>query len=158
MPSSEHLKFAHRFNPDGTVDSICPRCFVTVAFRYKRSRFGGSKKSSTSVTRFWLPVTSSSKKMPRSETVSEPVSRDQKASLMNRKSTELTFGSEWVHTLCTQLPQRLDGSMDFVDQESTFRPTCMSGTLFAYVRTTCGELLLYQHQSPTFRPHSSRGD
>jgi hypothetical protein len=30
MPSSKHLKFAHRFNPDGTVDSICPRCFVTV--------------------------------------------------------------------------------------------------------------------------------
>jgi hypothetical protein len=30
MPSSKHLKFAHRFNADGTVDSICPRCFVTV--------------------------------------------------------------------------------------------------------------------------------
>ena len=31
MPSSEHLKFAHRFTPEGTVESICPRCFVTVA-------------------------------------------------------------------------------------------------------------------------------
>ena len=30
MPSSKHLRFPHRFNPDGTVDSICPRCFVTV--------------------------------------------------------------------------------------------------------------------------------
>jgi hypothetical protein len=31
MPSSERLKFAHSFIQDGTVDSICPRCFVTVA-------------------------------------------------------------------------------------------------------------------------------
>jgi hypothetical protein len=30
LASPRHLKFAHRFNPDGTVDSICPRCFVTV--------------------------------------------------------------------------------------------------------------------------------
>jgi hypothetical protein len=30
LASPKHLKFAHRFNPDGTVDSICPRCFVTV--------------------------------------------------------------------------------------------------------------------------------
>lgn len=27
----ENLKFAHRYNPDGTIDSICPRCFQTIA-------------------------------------------------------------------------------------------------------------------------------
>jgi hypothetical protein len=26
----EHLRYPHRINPDGTVDSICPRCFVTI--------------------------------------------------------------------------------------------------------------------------------
>ncbi len=31
MASSERLKFAHRCIQDGTVDSICPRCFVTIA-------------------------------------------------------------------------------------------------------------------------------
>lgn len=30
MPS-ECLKFAHRSNLDGTIDSICPRCAATVA-------------------------------------------------------------------------------------------------------------------------------
>lgn len=30
MPS-ECLKFAHRSNLDGSIDSICPRCFATVA-------------------------------------------------------------------------------------------------------------------------------
>jgi hypothetical protein len=25
------LKFAHRHNPDGTYDSICPRCIQTIA-------------------------------------------------------------------------------------------------------------------------------
>jgi len=29
--SSEKLRFAYRANEDGTVDSICPHCFVTVA-------------------------------------------------------------------------------------------------------------------------------
>lgn len=27
----ERMKFAHRANEDGTLDSICPRCFVTIA-------------------------------------------------------------------------------------------------------------------------------
>jgi hypothetical protein len=29
--SSESFRFAHRENANGTVDSICPCCFVTVA-------------------------------------------------------------------------------------------------------------------------------
>jgi hypothetical protein len=28
---TENEKFSHRFNADGTVDSICRECFVTVA-------------------------------------------------------------------------------------------------------------------------------
>lgn len=31
---AESLKFAHRKNPIGTVDSICPRCAATVATVY----------------------------------------------------------------------------------------------------------------------------
>jgi len=31
MPCSERLKFAHQFFPDGSIDSICARCSVTVA-------------------------------------------------------------------------------------------------------------------------------
>ena len=31
---AESLKFAHRKNLDGTVDSICPRCAATVATVY----------------------------------------------------------------------------------------------------------------------------
>jgi len=26
----EGLKYPHRTNPDGTIDSICPRCYITV--------------------------------------------------------------------------------------------------------------------------------
>jgi len=29
--SSEHPKFSHRRNADGTLDSICTDCFVTIA-------------------------------------------------------------------------------------------------------------------------------
>lgn len=29
--TQEPAKFAHRINPDGTADSICSRCFATVA-------------------------------------------------------------------------------------------------------------------------------
>lgn len=31
MVTLEGLKFAHRKNPDRTVDSICTRCFKTIA-------------------------------------------------------------------------------------------------------------------------------
>lgn len=31
MVTLEGLKFAHRRNPDRTVDSICTRCFKTIA-------------------------------------------------------------------------------------------------------------------------------
>lgn len=30
MASPVQVGFAHRFNPDGTVDSICRQCFITV--------------------------------------------------------------------------------------------------------------------------------
>ena len=32
MPSNQfvHFEFPHRMNKDGTIDSVCPRCFVTV--------------------------------------------------------------------------------------------------------------------------------
>lgn len=29
-PVVEHRKFYRRTNPDGTIDSICPACFMTV--------------------------------------------------------------------------------------------------------------------------------
>ena len=29
-PSKEQCSFPHRFNDDATIDSICPRCFITV--------------------------------------------------------------------------------------------------------------------------------
>jgi len=31
MMTNRFLKFAHRQNPDGTYDSICSRCFQTIA-------------------------------------------------------------------------------------------------------------------------------
>ena len=34
---AEFPKFAHRENLDGTVDSSCPRCFVTVATAYEET-------------------------------------------------------------------------------------------------------------------------
>ncbi len=27
----ERMKYAHRINEDGSLDSICPRCFITIA-------------------------------------------------------------------------------------------------------------------------------
>ena len=45
MPSPKHLKFAHRFNPDGTVDSICPRCFVTVDSAAKELDLVGQRRA-----------------------------------------------------------------------------------------------------------------
>jgi hypothetical protein len=30
MLQVEHLKYPHRTNPDGTIDSICPCCYVTI--------------------------------------------------------------------------------------------------------------------------------
>jgi hypothetical protein len=35
--SPERLKFAHRPNADGTIDSICPRCFLTIATATKEA-------------------------------------------------------------------------------------------------------------------------
>jgi len=31
MKTQEKLLFTHRSNPDGTIDSICRSCFITVA-------------------------------------------------------------------------------------------------------------------------------
>jgi hypothetical protein len=32
MPANHfvHFEFPHRMNKDGTIDSVCPRCFVTI--------------------------------------------------------------------------------------------------------------------------------
>jgi hypothetical protein len=30
FPQVKHVKYPHRYNPDGTTDSICPRCFMTI--------------------------------------------------------------------------------------------------------------------------------
>jgi hypothetical protein len=33
MPAEQNMQFPHRHNRDGTVDSICPRCFRTISNR-----------------------------------------------------------------------------------------------------------------------------
>ena len=80
MPSSKQLEFVHRFTPDGTVDSICPRCFVTVAFATKEADLV-PKEEQHVCDPFLVAHYEFFKKMPRSETVSERVSRDQKRRL-----------------------------------------------------------------------------
>lgn len=37
MQTVTEIRFAHRQNRDGTFDSICPRCFRTVATRSQES-------------------------------------------------------------------------------------------------------------------------
>ncbi|MGB6692249.1 MAG: hypothetical protein WBE76_30770 [Terracidiphilus sp.] len=80
MPSSEQLKFAHRFIPDGTVDSICPRCFVTVGPAANETDLV-PKEEQHVCDPFLVAHYEFFKKMPRSETVSECISRDQKRPL-----------------------------------------------------------------------------
>jgi len=63
MPSSERLKFAHHFIQDGTVDSICLGA-LRRSLLLETKPIWCSKKSCTSVTRLWLPITSSSRKCP----------------------------------------------------------------------------------------------
>lgn len=72
-----NLKFAHRFVPDGTVESICPRCFVTLASS-KNEPDLAVKEQHHVCDPFLLSHYEFFKKEPRSETVSEQVSRDQK--------------------------------------------------------------------------------
>jgi hypothetical protein len=36
-PEKPALEFPHRHNPDGSCDSICSKCFVTVATSYKEA-------------------------------------------------------------------------------------------------------------------------
>jgi hypothetical protein len=31
FPQVKHVKYPHRTNTDGTIDAICPRCFMTIA-------------------------------------------------------------------------------------------------------------------------------
>jgi len=80
MPSSEQLKFAHRFIPDGTVDSICPRCFVTVGSASNETDLV-PKEEHHVCDPFLVAHYEFFKKMPRSEIVSECISRDQKRPL-----------------------------------------------------------------------------
>jgi hypothetical protein len=30
FPQVKHVKYPHRTNSDGTIDSICPRCYMTI--------------------------------------------------------------------------------------------------------------------------------
>ena len=80
MPSSEHLKFAHRFIPDGSVDSICTRCFVTAASATNEADLV-LKEEQHICDPFLVAHYEFFKRIPRSETVSEQVSRDQKRRL-----------------------------------------------------------------------------
>jgi hypothetical protein len=80
MPSSEHLKFAHLLIPDGTVDSICPRCFVTVFSAANEADLVPKEKQHV-CDPFLVAHYEFFKKMPSSETVSERISRDQKRPL-----------------------------------------------------------------------------
>jgi hypothetical protein len=41
----EHFSFAHRRNNDGTVDSICPSCFRTVAQSARESDLQAEENS-----------------------------------------------------------------------------------------------------------------
>ena len=76
MSSSERLIFAHRFSPEGTVDSICPRCFVTVA-SVKNEADLVLNEARHVCDPFLLAHYEFFKKKPRSEMVTEPVMRDQ---------------------------------------------------------------------------------
>jgi|GEM_PF-666649 len=80
MPSSEQLKFAHRFIPDGTVDSICPRCFGTVVSAANEADLV-LKEQQHVCDPFLVAHNEFFKKMPRSETVPEQVIRGQKRRL-----------------------------------------------------------------------------
>ena len=59
MPSSEHLKFAHRFTLEGTVESICPRCFVTVASATNEADLVVKEEQHLCDPFCWSPVTNS---------------------------------------------------------------------------------------------------
>jgi hypothetical protein len=74
---AEFLKFAHRSNLDGTVDSICPRCFATLVTSKSVADLAINEQHHV-CDPFLLARYESFKKQPRSETVSEQVSRDQK--------------------------------------------------------------------------------
>ena len=72
-----NLKFAHRFVPGGTVESICARCFATVASATSESDLA-LKEAQHVCDPFLLSHYEFFKKESLSETVSEQVSREQK--------------------------------------------------------------------------------
>jgi hypothetical protein len=37
FPQVKYVKYPHRTNPDGTIDSICPRCFMTIGTSFSES-------------------------------------------------------------------------------------------------------------------------
>jgi hypothetical protein len=77
-----NLKFAHRFVPDGTVESICARCFATIASATSEPDLA-LKEAQHVCDPFLLSHYEFFKKEPRSETVSEQVSRDHKRRFMS---------------------------------------------------------------------------
>lgn len=40
----EQFSFAHRLNDDGTFDSICPRCFATVAVKRNETELDSEER------------------------------------------------------------------------------------------------------------------
>jgi len=77
MPSSERLRFAHRFIDDGSVESTCARCFAVVASAASENDLV-LKEERHVCDPFVVAHYAFFKKMPRSETISEQFKRDQK--------------------------------------------------------------------------------
>ncbi len=41
------VRFVHRFNPDGSIDSICTNCFATIATDQSEVRLGDREQAHT---------------------------------------------------------------------------------------------------------------
>jgi len=52
---SQHA-FPHRMNPDGTVDSICPNCFMTIATAANESDLGRLEAFHRCDPKSWRPL------------------------------------------------------------------------------------------------------
>ena len=74
----EAAKFAHRKNPIGTVDSICPRCAATVATVYVEGELLIYEQQH--ICDPVLIERYSGKKPPSSETVRTPISGNSQSS------------------------------------------------------------------------------
>ena len=50
MTQTHTVQFIHRLNDDGTIDSICRDCFVTIATEESASSFLSAKSETTYAT------------------------------------------------------------------------------------------------------------